>query len=484
MSKERDTSSYLTLLISVVSLSQFAKFDIKIMGKNAKMSLKNRIGFIAIAAALASIPLSMNAQATGARVFEIIQVEGNERFRDGDVLATSGLQTGVPLERDDLVAAVEALDYTGEFEDVKIRSEGNTLIITVEEAATYSGGLTFGLGYDSDSGLFGTAGFALNNAFGYNSQIRADVFAAEELQTFQFKIQSSSFWAEDLRGGVRLDYANYEYDETTYKFQVASIEPFVVFDVSEKAALELRYTLASKDISDVDPDASPIIQAEAGRETSSGVGFSLVTGSNFIGGDQSPLDAWSFRFDQDFTGLGGDTKLSNTKLAFFARKNISQSGFALRSRVEFGAVVGRSGDQPRASERFTLGGASLRGFERGTITPRDVCVGCGTGGADLTTNIGGNYYAVARTDLLVPVFKNRPSIETFAFFDVGTVWNVHTDTGPAGSLSGGGSVRKSTGIGASFNTELGKFEAYVALATEGRALDEDQKFGLTFRSDF
>ncbi|MEP5761793.1 MAG: BamA/TamA family outer membrane protein [Litoreibacter sp.] len=437
-----------------------------------------------MASILFAAPFAAKSQSPDARVFETIIVEGNDRFRDGDVLATSGLQTGTPVGQDDLVAAVEALDFTGEFEDVSIRSEGNTLIIFVEETAAYSGGLTFGAGYDSDNGVFGAAGFSLDNAFGFNSQIRANAFVADEIQTLKFIIQSSDFWSEGVRGGVRLNYANFEYDETTYNYENTSIEPFVVFDIDEKAVLELRYTFASDDISNVEEDASPIIQAEAGRETSSGVGFSIATGSRLIGQNDGFLDAWSFRFDQDFTGLDGDTRLSRTKIALFARKDLSASGVALRSRVELGAVVGRNGDDPRASDRFTLGGASLRGFERGAITPRDVCLGCAANGDDLVTNLGGNYYAVARTDLLVPIFKSRPSIETFAFVDVGTVWNLDTDVAAAGTVSGGGSTRSSTGIGASFDTEIGKFEAYVALATNGQDRDEEQNFGLTFRSDF
>lgn len=455
------------------------------------MSIKYQTSRIVLAGLLTSIPFaalpqSQDAlpQSPDARVFDAILVEGNDRFRDGDVLATSGLEIGAPIGRDDLVAAVEALDYTAEFEDVRIRSEGKTLIISVEEVAEYSGGLTFGAGYDSDTGIFGSAGFSLDNAFGFNSQIRADAFVAEEVQTLRFVVQSSNFWSEGVRGGVRLDYANFDYDDTTYNYESVSIEPFVVFDLNSKAALELRYTLSSDDISNVENDASPIIQAEAGSETSSGVGFSIATGSSFFDGDQDFLDAWSFRFDQDFTGLGGDTRLSRTKVALFARKNLSASGFALRSRVELGAVVGRSGEDARASDRFTLGGASLRGFERGAITPRDVCEGCAADGSDQVTNLGGNYYAVARTDLLVPIFKSRPSIETFAFVDFGTVWNVDTDVSAAGTLSGGGSTRSSAGIGASFDTEVGKFEAYVALATDGQDRDEEQNFGLTFRSDF
>ncbi len=425
-----------------------------------------------------------SANAPAPRLFTDIQVRGNDRFRDGDIIATSGLEPGTVLGQEDLLAAVEALEYTGEFENVVITSAGSTLIVMVDETPEYSGGLTFGLGYDSDTGVFGAAGLALDNAFGRNMELRGNLVVAQEAQTLRFEIRSKDFWSDGVRGGVRLGYENYEFENTVYEYTLANIEPYVVFDLNQSAALELRYTLASKDISNVSAGASPIIAAEAGRETSSGIGFSLATSSSLLGGSSGLLDSWSVRFDQDFTGLGGDTKLSTSKLALSARKNLGTGGVALRTRLEFGAVTGRSGDRPRASERFTLGGSALRGFARGTVSPRDICAGCAAGGGDQVTQLGGDYYAVMRTDLLVPLFKERENIETFAFFDIGSVWGVDTTTAPAGTLNRDRNFRSAAGIGVSFDTELGKFEAYLALAESAQRYDELQPFGLTFRSDF
>lgn len=418
------------------------------------------------------------------RVFDTIEVEGNDRFRDGDVIATSGLETGAVLGQTDLLAAVEALEYTGEFENVVIESGGSTLVISVEETPEYSGGLTFGLGFDSDTGVFGAAGLSVDNAFGKQTQLRGNLVLSKEAQTLRFQIRSENFWASDVKGGIRLAFENYEFDNTTYDYRLAKVVPYVAFDLNQKAVLELRYTLALKDISNVATTASPIIAAEAGRKTSSGLGFSLATSASLINAEKSPLDGWSLRFDQDFTGLGGDTDLSQSKLSLFARKTLSQNGFAVRTRLEFGAVTGLGGDRPRASERFTLGGASLRGFARGTVSPRDICTGCGAGGGDQVTQLGGDYYAVMRTDVLVPIFKNRDRIETFAFFDTGSAWGVDTSTAPAGTLSDARNLRSAAGVGVSFDTQVGKFETYLALAQKGRQYDDKQAFGLTFRSEF
>lgn len=248
---------------------------------------------------------------------------------------------------------------------------------------------------------------------------------------------------------------------------------------------ELRFTYGVDEISNVDKDASNILKQEEGDRTSSGFGFSLMTGSERLGDATiAPLAAWSLRFDQDFTGLGGDTELSRTKIALYGRAPITNSGFAIRTRVELGQVVGLGGDDPTAVDRFFLGGASLRGFERGTISPRDICSGCDSDGDDLVTNLGGNQYAVARTDLLVLLFPDRPGLETFVFGDIGSAWSVDTAFDPSGVLDDDQKWRSSIGVGVAFRTPIGIFESYYALDTDGEEFDEEQTWGLTFRAEF
>ena len=436
------------------------------------------------AALCAVMAVSTAANTPPPRIFSTIQVVGNDRFRDGDILATSGLQTGVALSQSDLEQAYEALQFTGEFERVEIRSQGDVLIIEVDETPQYSGGLTFGLGYDTDIGVFGAGGLLIDGALGPGSQLRGDFLVGEEVQTLGLDLSSDTFWSPTLRGGVRFDVANFEYDTTTYQYQFAAVEPYLQFELNDRSRAELRYTLGQRRISDVDPSASTILQAEAGDRTSSGVGFTVRTGSAQFEDGFGAGSQWFFRFDQDFTGLGGDTTLSTSQATLAFRQRLAPSGLAVRVRVELGAVAGFDGDTPRVSERFTLGGARLRGFERGAISPRDVCSGCGSGGGDVVTELGGDFYAVARTDLLVPLFPNSPQFETFVFFDVGSSWGLDTDTAPSGRLEDETIWRNSAGIGASFDTQIGQFEAYFALHTDGTVHDQRQEFGLTFRSQF
>lgn len=418
------------------------------------------------------------------RVFNEIRVEGNDRFRDQDVLVTAGLSPGEEYGENDLRAAAQALEFTGEFRDVSLRSDGPILTIFVDEQPQYSGDLAFGLGFDSDSGVLGVLGFVLRDLHGPGTEYSGNATVAEEVQTVALAYKARNFWGPERSGGVQLGYENYDFDNDAFDFQIAALRPYYNFRLGRSIGGELRYTLTYDRIHNVDPAASNILQNEAGSRVSSAIGVSLITGSELLGRDGIGGSSWTVRFDLDISGAGGDTKLVASKLSLSGKIPLGTSGFALRSRVEAGSVQGYSGENPVATDRFFLGGANLRGFERGTVSPRDVCFGCGPGGIDQVTNLGGDHFFVARTDLIVPLLPRLRSLETFIFGDVGTSWNVSTDFAPTGVLFDDVEWRSSAGIGLSIDTQLGQFESYYALATNGTAFDDESEFGITFRTDF
>lgn len=425
------------------------------------------------------------AQATPEpRVFQSIEVRGNTRFRDGDILATSGLVTGQLMSQDDLVAAVEALEYTGEFDEVTIASRGSVLVIEVHEAPQYSGGIGFGLGYDSADGVFGTAGLALDDIGTEGTRLRGALRLAEEARRLDLSFHRDDLWTTPgggaLAGGVRLGLEDYRYDDVLYHYRSLQVQPYVQRAVEGLGRFELRYTLRREEIHNIDPAASAILQSDAGQETGSGLGFSFITGSD----DRAQDRLWHLRFDQDVFGLGGGQKISTSRLTLGGQAALGTAGFALRSTFEAGAVRGWGGDTPRASDRFALGGSQLRGFARGTITPRDICAGCAVDGGDQITPLGGNAYAALRTELLVPLLPRYRQLETFVFYDIGSSWDVETDTGPSGTLEDDQLWRSAVGIGAAIRTRLGTLESYYAIDSDGGAYDETQSFGLTLRSDF
>jgi outer membrane protein insertion porin family len=406
-----------------------------------------------------------------ARTFEAISVEGNNRFSDQDVMATSGLAPGQPLTRQDLVRAVEALDFTGEFEDIAIRPDGETLVITVTEQPQYSGDFTVGIGFDSDNGVIGFAGLSLSDIFSEGTDLEAQLSVAEEVQTGSVELTNDRLIGADAVVGLRLAYQKYEYDADLFAYERLSFGPFVRIPYGEATTFEVRYAYVRDDMRDVDPAASGILQAEVGERESSLVGANWRTAGTVA---FARFD-WSAELDIVAAGLGTDNRFNRATGQVSASLPIAQTGFGLRTAIEFGAVS--NGEGARATDRFALGGSVMRGFERGGISVRDET------GATFT-NLGGESFAAARTDLVLPLFQDRENIDTFVFTDVGNVWGLSDTSASDGTVDVDGTWRQSSGIGASILTEVGRFEAYYAIDTQAEDNDAERALGLTFRLDF
>jgi len=419
---------------------------------------------------------SLVAQATDdlVRVFQTIEVTGNDRFRDQDILATADLRPGEPYTEDDILAAVEALEFTGEFRSIRIFSQGDVLTIAVDEEPEFSGALTFGLGYDTDNGAFGTVGVELADIWG-GLDLDAGLRLSEQVILGTVDLSGDAFWPGDRSGGVRGGFALFDYDDTLFDFRTGNISPYVTFGNSDTGFDgEVRITALWTDISSVDPDASPIVQAEAGDRFVAGPGVSLRW-------QDTEQARWAVGVNVDV--YGGDTQFVDASLGFTLNIPLMAST-KLRSSGRIGAITGLSDGTTTVADRRTLGGASMRGFARGGLTPVDFCAGCGAGGEDVITDLGGERYAVLQNDLLFTGLAERLPFTPGLYFDIGSVWDVDSPTAPAGTLFDEQVWRTSFGLALTSETPLGNFSASYAIETDAEDFDDTERFGLAFSTRF
>jgi len=420
------------------------------------------------------IGASAHAQVASApepRAFTSVEVVGNSRFDDRDIFATAGLDLSRPIGEPELRAAMEALYFTGEFRHVRLSSDGDTLIIAVDEEPEFQGGLTFGLGYDTDLGAIGLASLALQDVFAPGVVITGELSFSRDQREISIGAFKDDVLAPNVGLGFRFRGIDADHDEDLFSYREFEVSPYLTYRFAERTHAELRYVYRSTDIFDVSAGASPIIAGEAGELAQSGIGLRFVTSG------QLTALSWGLAFDQELTGLGGDTALSVTRLRLSGDLAIGESGLRVRSVFDAGHVEGLDGDRTRVVDRFVLGGASFRGFDGASIAPRDVT-------ATDSQVLGGTDFAVLRTDIVLPLAPQFPNLETFVFADVGSVWGLDSDTVPAGTVDADQTMRSSVGLGLSLDTELGRFEAYYALGTDDLEQDETRAFGLTIRSQF
>ncbi len=128
-----------------------------------------------------------------------------------------------------------------------------------------------------------------------------------------------------------------------------------------------------------------------------------------------------------------------------------------------------SGDDIKLSERLFLPGRKLRGFEAGSVGPKD--------GDDY---IGGNYLTSINATTTVPMFlENIQTVDVVMFADAANIWGVDYNS----SLDEGG-IRSSVGIGLDWLTPVGPLTFSFAHPITKEASDKEETFRFNIGTSF
>jgi outer membrane protein insertion porin family len=131
-------------------------------------------------------------------------------------------------------------------------------------------------------------------------------------------------------------------------------------------------------------------------------------------------------------GVGGDAQYVKTEISVKGYTTLFSDDVIGSLELAGGAINSFGGYDLKASDRFFLGGDSLRGFESAGIGPRD---------EQTDDTLGGNYYGVARAEVTFPLgLPEEYGLAGGIFGDVGTVWELdkvtYSDTDPRGVRPG------------------------------------------------
>ena len=242
------------------------------------------------------------------------------------------------------------------------------------------------------------------------------------------------------------------------------------YEILEDLTQALRYTLQSNSVRNIDVNASPVIQAEAGTKSTSSFGQILVYDKRNDKFD--PTSGYFLQLDTDFAGLGGTQK--------FVRGRISGGyflplggDFVLSFVGEYGFVKGIGGKPVALSDRFFLGGNGLRGFERGGVGPRD-----------LTTDdsLGANQFYAGTIELTFPLgLPKEFGLRGRLWTDMGSAFGIDA-TSPG--LVDRAAPRISVGVGISWKSPFGPIRVDVGFPVVKQGFDKKQLFNFTFGTRF
>ena len=366
---------------------------------------------------------------------ESIKIEGNTKTKTIVIIRELVLSPGDVFDMVRMKASKMRLENTAFFEDVNLTPESTNipgrrnLKISMKEART--GNLSFGAGYSSlERATF----------FAELSQANFDLFNRRSFfqgagQKFRLRFQIGSLsnelilsfeepwlFQKELGLGFTIYRTSNNYSSSYYEEIRIGAEVYLRKHLFEYVEGRLSLTDEQIDIKNVNPAASPLILALAGKTRTVKIGLQLLREAR----DKLVNTTRGNRLQMIAQVAGGPLGGSNSYYSLEVRGSEFLPVFRAQTQVlgliARGGVIenfGKSADVPYYDHFFLGGSNDLRGFEERDVGPRD----------SLNEPLGGKTYGMFTAEYSLDVVK---PVRFAIFYDAGFVNAKAYDFNPTG----------------------------------------------------
>ena len=352
--------------------------------------------------------------AEGQRVFvDRINITGNTRTEDEVIRREFRIDEGDAFNAVKIRASRRNVENLNYFSKVDIQTEPNPnddskadINVNVEEKST--GAFNVGVGYSTVNGALFRAGIAENNFQGKGQKLSADVAVSQRTSEYDLSFTEPYFMGRRLSAGIDLFRTEEDYqDEGSYDSESTGGRLRLGWNYTDDFAQYLRYTLKEDKISNVDRNASIYIKEEEGRYSNSSIGQTMVYDKRDSA--INPKEGYYLSFGNDVAGLGGDEKY--LKFDGKAYKYFTLADYyTFKLFINGGYITGYGDENVRLSNRYYLGGSTLRGFEFAGIGARDKFT---------KDALGGNWMIYSGAEMSFPIGLDEVGVRGRTFVDMG-----------------------------------------------------------------
>ena len=361
---------------------------------------------------------------------------------------------------------VERLNYFSkvDIETERVDYDKADLNVNVEEKST--GYFNVGVGYSTVNGALIRAGITENNFLGKGQQVSLNAGVSQRSTDYSFSFTEPYFLDRRLSAGTDLFYQTEDYqDESNYDMDTMGARLRFGWNYTDDLSQYIRYTLKQDKIKNVS-SASKYIQEEEGDAIDSVIGQTIVYDKrdNVL----KPREGYYLSFGNDISGLGGDDKYLKFDARAYKFYTLSDY-YTFKFFINGGYVVGYGGEDVRLSQRYFLGGNSMRGFETGGISARDKVT---------KDALGGNWMLYGGAELMFPLGLDELGIRGRTFVDIGTTGK--PDNIDTSGVDYSSSPRVAVGFGFEWTSPMGKIDIDFGIPVVKKDYDETEVFRLNF----
>jgi len=366
------------------------------------------------------------------------------------------------LKLDRSVRNVRNLGYFSKIDVQNFRGSTADQTITqvkVEEQST--GDFTIGVGYSSlDKGSV-TLGINERNFLGTGRRASASISTSDTETDFVIGLTEPYLFGRDLTGSVDLFKTESTANSTTVDRTGFNLG--ARFLAAGDVYHDVTYGLAQSKTRNTSTTATSETGEDGKTLLGSVVGYRL--GKDTRDSRFDPSEGYFAEIVETFSGVGGDVKFLRTKLSGGYYQPLLFKSVVLGIRGELGHITGL-GDDVTQSQRFFLGGRSVRGFASSGIGPRDT----GSGSA-----VGGNNSYNGTVEIVSSLGLNKDTgMRWTVFSDFGSIWG--TDYPSGVTEADGSTMRNSIGFGVLWDTAIGPLSFYWANPVSKMSHDQTKTF--------
>lgn len=414
----------------------------------------------------------------GPRVFvERIDINGNVRTLDKVIRREVLVAEGDPFNATKLRRSEQRIKDLGFFETAQITTADgpapDRTVVNVDVKEQSTGEIALGAGFSTSDGVLGDFSIRERNFLGRGQDLRLGATLSTRRQEYDLSFTEPYFLDRDLSAGIDLFRISRNYqDEASYNEHNTGFSLRLGFPLTEHLRQRVYYQLTSTRIENVPDSASVYIRNEEGSHVTSLIGQELTYDRR--NSRLTPTEGYYLRLVTDFAGLGGTSQYLRTRFGGGYYLPLVSDNVVLSTTGEIGYIVGLNGKDVRVSDRFFLGGDTLRGFRTAGVGPRD-----------LRTDdaLGGREYARGSVELSFPLgLPEEFGLKGHAFTDAGLLTESDITNDPM--VTDDTSIRVSVGTGVSWKSPFGPIRLDLAMPVKKESYDRREVFRFSFGTRF
>jgi len=404
-----------------------------------------------------------------------ISIIGNSRTSDSVIRRELLFLEGDSFNKTKLTGSINAIRRLGFFSSVNYRidrtNQTNSVNIIIRVEETNTGTVSFGLGYSSLNSASLTFGLNEKNFLGQGHQARVEVSTSDKRTTYNIGFTEPYYLFKPI--ALSANIFNEETENKKGDIKASKFGFGLGLGVKQDPnSHKLNYIFSENSTTQSATSTSSSLSGEEGKNIlTSGLTYTL--GSDTRDSFYNTKTGYKWSISNTFAGLGGDTNFikSVARYKIYYPLNYGDYSINLKSGLGF---ISSLDDKVTSSNRFNLGGRTLRGFSNSGLGPRD------TGNSQV---VGGNNFYSASLELRSDEYMPDDSgLEWVLFSDMGSLWGTDYESGVQGFDDI--EPRVTAGFGLSMITAVGPIQFLWGYPLQSKAYDIEENFQFSIGNSF